>query len=1060
MNLNAHQSQTVAYLENRCVNQHGLLVYHHMGTGKTNTAIAWLYNRQRQYGQAGATKAEAAAAAVPTTRKPKAVKATKVTTKVTKVTARATRHPRRTVSAPTPATTAAASTSSRRRRTRRTRRRTRTTAGGARASSSSSSTSAGSDSSSSSRASRGSHRRTTVVATKGPTLRARAFDYLIVCPETIKTTWLDESAKMGFAVDKRCLMNYDEVDGLIQAKKFDAKGKNVIFDEAHNLCRTMRREGMKYYPEVMARLKEADKLLLLTGTPEHGGHSDFTLLINLVAGRTEFPLNDDDFQKKYRDMSIFEKRKNDWMFNWFKPVAWHYLQVGLGLLGGIIIRYTRQIVQAYCIRKHLRMVIPTKKFIEAYRKRNKMAFEALYETDDADTTDDDEGPLVGKGDGYDDAADDQENDDRRRRRGRHRTHRRRGGGARDRFRGLYKATQTAAMREAKDLKGELLQSVPTSRAEFFHGATESVLGLDEVFEGLEYGAKSFDEMLYNMPGDYIWNVIHKYVMGSCKFLEITHDPRKALREAPLDIERYTKEIGRYVSYYALADNDVNFGQKVIDAKPVEALYSTFQSRQCLFFIFATMDLKMVQTFADCDKDTAMLKIVEFRTHRGVRQYGRCVSNMWPIVEELRKKRMKHVFDPADGTVRLRYTKRGRKRLGGGTSRPVFVEPKALGGCSKFENIAKMLREADAKGERTLIRSDFKSQGIYLLSAYLNAQGIPHYYIRKDEAGDNEGARTRILAAYNAVYRPIVVKGKPAKLIRDYVRDDAPLDSPKQLMVGAVVVPASGAALPKEWEGATEAQILSVDAKRKTCQVLPKGHETPCGAAFTTLRRVYTIQYDGHKSVKQVHAKHIAYPLPAVDPSEAPRKVMLLDNDSSEGISLMGVEHVHLLEPLLNVAQRDQALARAIRFRSHLHLPPERRRVMVHTHVGVVRLSKFDMDRGKAYMQQQMFDFEKNEHINKHFSGLVPRAAKGSALDNPIAYTFDKYWNTVRSIHPEIEDAGTPDLMVYADLSADAKHVGRMSRYIRKTNVLARTFELPGACEANETYTVKTEDYGA
>ena len=84
-------------------------------------------------------------------------------------------------------------------------------------------------------------------------MRTRAFDYLIVCPETIKTTWLDESAKMGFAVDKRCLMNYDEVDGLIQAKKFDAKGKNVIFDEAHNLCRTMRREGMKYYPEVMAR---------------------------------------------------------------------------------------------------------------------------------------------------------------------------------------------------------------------------------------------------------------------------------------------------------------------------------------------------------------------------------------------------------------------------------------------------------------------------------------------------------------------------------------------------------------------------------------------------------------------------------------------------------------------------------------------------------------------------------------------------------------------------------------------------------------------------------------
>ena len=55
MNLNSHQSQTVTYLENRCVNQHGLLVYHHMGTGKTNTAIAWLYNRQKQYGPSAGT---------------------------------------------------------------------------------------------------------------------------------------------------------------------------------------------------------------------------------------------------------------------------------------------------------------------------------------------------------------------------------------------------------------------------------------------------------------------------------------------------------------------------------------------------------------------------------------------------------------------------------------------------------------------------------------------------------------------------------------------------------------------------------------------------------------------------------------------------------------------------------------------------------------------------------------------------------------------------------------------------------------------------------------------
>lgn len=1049
MNLNTHQSQTVAYLENRCVNQHGLLVYHHMGTGKTNTAIAWLYNRKQQYAPSGTneeTRRAATAVAIPTSSVPVAN-----TRKKKPHTRRASTTLRDTTKALSPSERTSTHHT---RRTRRTRsiRRTRAVGGHAssRRESSCSSSSSDDESSSTSRASirssRRSSSRTTSIA-KSPALHTRVFKYLIVCPETIKTTWIDESAKMGFTIDKRCLMNYEEVDGLMQAKKFDAKGKNVIFDEAHNLCRTMRREGMKYYPEVMARLKEVDKMLLLTGTPEHGGNSDFTLLINLVAGRTEFPLNDDDFQKKYRDMSIFNKRKNDWKFNWFYPVANRLLTWTMTLLGGLIIKCAREVVESYCLKRGWQLTTHADNVVEWYKKNNKMAFTPVYETDDNT----DVGPQAGgsytRGYNIHHKADDRD---------RHCTrHRRHGGGIRDQFKSLYKSTQSAAMREVNDLQ------VPMSRADFLQSATESVLGLDEVFEIMKGSARMFDAFLYNMPGEYIWNIIYKYVMTSCKFLQVTHDPRQALRKAPLDIKRYTKEIGRYVSFYALTDADVNFGKKVIDAKPVEALYSTFQSRQCLFFMFATMDLKMVQTFADCNKDTAMLKIVEFRTNRGVRKYGRCVSNMWPIVEELRKKRMKHVFDPADGTVRLRYTKRGRKNRGAGSTKsPVFVEPKDLGECSKFKNIVKMLREADAKGERTLIRSDFKTQGIYLLSAYLNAQGIPHYYIRKDETVDNVGSRTRILAEYNDVYRPIVVKGKPAKLIRDYVRDDAPLDSSKQLMVGALVAPASGTTPPDEWKGNTEAQIISVDTKGKTCQVLPKGHETPCEAAFHTIRRVYTIQYDGHRSVKQVYAKHIAYPLPPIDPSKAPRKVMLLDNDSSEGISLMGVEHVHLLEPLLNVAQRDQALARAIRFRSHLHMSPERRRVFVHTHVGVIQMSKMDMDRGKAYMQKRLFEFEKNEHINKYFSGLVPRAAKGSASQNPIAYAFDNYWNTVHAIHPEIEEAGTPDLMVYADLSANSQHVGQMIRYIRKTNVLAQSFELPGNCVKNDAFTVKKENYSA
>ena len=578
MNLNTHQSQTVAYLENRCVNQHGLLVYHHMGTGKTNTAIAWLYNRQQQYAPSATneeTRRAATAVTIPTPSVPIAN-----TRKKKPRTRKASTNPREITKSQSPSERTSTH------HTRRTRRIRQTRAVGGHASSrreSSCSSSSDSESSSTSRASirssrRSSSRRTSIA--KSPALHTRVFKYLIVCPETIKTTWIDESAKMGFAIDKRCLMNYEEVDGLMQAKKFDAKGKNVIFDEAHNLCRTMRREGMKYYPEVMARLKEVDKMLLLTGTPEHGGNSDFTLLINLVAGRTEFPLNDDDFQKKYRDMTIFNKRKNDWKFNWFYPVASRLLNAAMSLLGGLIIKCARDIVERYCLKEGWQLTTHADDLVKAYKKQNKMAFTPVYEKKTDDKTDDktdeniDMGPqaggsYTGGGNFYHKAYAPKSND-----RGRRRTrHRRHGGGIREQFNRLYKYAYSATMREVSDLQ------VPMSRAEFLQSATESVLGLDEVFAILTGGAQMFDAFLYNMPGEYIWNIIQKYVMSSCKFLQVTHDPREALRKAPLDIKRYTKEIGRYVSFYALTDADVNFGKKVIDAKPVEALYSTFQSRQ-------------------------------------------------------------------------------------------------------------------------------------------------------------------------------------------------------------------------------------------------------------------------------------------------------------------------------------------------------------------------------------------------------------------------------------------------------------------------------------------------
>ena len=49
MKLQPHQSGTLEYTEVKCPNQHGLLVFHNMGTGKTITGVSWLINRKVQY---------------------------------------------------------------------------------------------------------------------------------------------------------------------------------------------------------------------------------------------------------------------------------------------------------------------------------------------------------------------------------------------------------------------------------------------------------------------------------------------------------------------------------------------------------------------------------------------------------------------------------------------------------------------------------------------------------------------------------------------------------------------------------------------------------------------------------------------------------------------------------------------------------------------------------------------------------------------------------------------------------------------------------------------------
>ncbi len=65
------------------------------------------------------------------------------------------------------------------------------------------------------------------------------------------------------------------------------------------------------------------------------------------------------------------------------------------------------------------------------------------------------------------------------------------------------------------------------------------------------------------------------------------------------------------------------------------------------------------------------------------------------------------------------------------------------------------------------------------------------------------------------------------------------------------------------------------------------------------------------------------------------KIILIDKESREGISLLNVEEIHFLEPPIDLEVKDQVIGRAIRYQSHLSLPNKRKKVNIFYHLSTL-----------------------------------------------------------------------------------------------------------------------------
>ena len=109
------------------------------------------------------------------------------------------------------------------------------------------------------------------------------------------------------------------------------------------------------------------------------------------------------------------------------------------------------------------------------------------------------------------------------------------------------------------------------------------------------------------------------------------------------------------------------------------------------------------------------------------------------------------------------------------------------------------------------------------------------------------------------------------------------------------------------------------------------------------------------------------------------KVILGSPAIKEGVTLLRVQEVHILEPYWNFSRIDQIIGRAVRYCSHKDLPPDQRKVTVRIYIAtspkdnmtvdkyILRLAKYKeqiIDEFELALKESAIDCKLNKYANK------------------------------------------------------------------------------------------------
>lgn len=124
---------------------------------------------------------------------------------------------------------------------------------------------------------------------------------IILAPKFLQSHWMNQLRDFGVTnPDRFTFVSYDDAPEKLST--LDVRNHILLADEVHNLIKNMRSvdaEANARYTKVYTNLRNAYKILGLTGTPVYGDESDLAFVLNFVSGQNLMPFNQESFRLEY-----------------------------------------------------------------------------------------------------------------------------------------------------------------------------------------------------------------------------------------------------------------------------------------------------------------------------------------------------------------------------------------------------------------------------------------------------------------------------------------------------------------------------------------------------------------------------------------------------------------------------------------------------------------------------------------------------------------------------------------------------------------------------------------